>query len=71
MKQGGQVFETVHLGNKLVILFSNGLSEVKPEREKNKIVSSHSRASNGKNCAVFHTSAKFGCADTCYDIDHI
>ena len=31
--------ETVHFGKKLVILFFNGLSEVKPEREKNKIVS--------------------------------
>ena len=33
-KNGRQVFETVHLGNNLVILFFNGLSEVKPEREE-------------------------------------
>ena len=68
-KQGGRVFETVHFENKLVILFSNGLSDVKPEREKNKIVSRFLAERQWKK--LFSYKYKIWCAGTCYFVDHI
>ena len=62
-KQGERVFETVHSGNKLVILFSNVLSEVKPEREKNKIVSRFLAERQWQK--LFSYECKIWCAGTC------